>query len=184
MTERSWKRKARPPAAGRRPGGRGGWPWGQGGGVPQAPGAGSRTQQRRLCGPGRGLGLQGHGVAGTGAGERPQGLAQGRQEEGIDPARVLKAHLGLGGVDVDVQVRGGERQVQHRRGMAPPGQEPREGRFQHRPQDAVLDHPAVHQEDLETGAGQGKIRVGEEPGHLPGAGPSATGSIRAATSAP
>ncbi len=61
--------------------------------------------------------------------------------------------------------------MQHRGGMAPPGQQPREGGLQHRPQDAVGDHPAIHQEDLETGAGQGKVRVGEQSAHLPGAGP-------------
>ena len=60
--------------------------------------------------PGGGLRLPGHRYSrGPLAGERPQGLAQGRQQKRVDLARLLKANLGLGGMDVDVHGLGGER---------------------------------------------------------------------------
>ena len=98
----------------------------------------------------------------------PQALAQGRQEKRVDLAGFVKANFGFGGMDVDVHGLGRQAQVYHRRGVPAPGQEPGIDLAQNRPQDTVDHHPAVHQEDLEAGAGQGEIRRTHETRHLPG----------------
>ncbi len=129
---------------------------------------GEQIGERAFRRPGGGLRLPGHPVPGALPVQRPQALAQGRQEARVDLARLVKANFGFGGMDVDVHGLGGHAQVHHRPGVPAPGQKPGIDLAQDRPQDTVGHHPAVHQEDLEAGAGQGEIRLGGETRHLPG----------------
>ena len=71
-------------------------------------------------------------------------------------------------MDIHVHLLRGDGQVHHHHGVAAPGEEPLIGGLDGGAQDAVLDHPAVHQEHLEARAGDTIIRDGDHPGGGPG----------------
>jgi hypothetical protein len=82
---------------------------------------------------------------------RRQGVAQAADDQAAHQGRVAEPHLGLGRVDVDVDLGGVERHVEGRRRVAVAGQEVGIGGAQGALQQAVAHGAAVDEQVLVGG---------------------------------